>query len=103
MKLKCDPDKLPSTYIKKPVICKTPVPCETPLPEDADVGKEPTNENKRNWSLVNRGKYGSGFWWTDAQDAVLIQMRSQGKSYAEIADHLGRSKDSVRKRAKLIT
>lgn len=42
--------------------------------------------------IVRRNAY------TKAQDNVIVSMRMHGKSFEEIGDNLGRSKDSVRKR-----
>lgn len=49
-----------------------------------------------------RKRYGGAFFYTPAQDAVIREMRKQGKSYREIGEQLGKSKDSVWKRAKVI-
>lgn len=49
-----------------------------------------------------RGRCGSGFYWTPAQDAVIRELRAQGKSFPEIADQMGKSKEAVRKRARHI-
>lgn len=49
-----------------------------------------------------RGRCGSGFYWTPAQDAVIRELRAQGKSFPEIADQMGKSKEAVRKRARYI-
>lgn len=47
--------------------------------------------------IVRKGHY------TPAQDAVILEMRAQGKTYKEIADHLGRSRDAIRHRVKIIS
>ncbi len=36
--------------------------------------------------------------YTKAQDDVIIQMRNEGRSYAEIADEIGKSKEAIRRR-----
>lgn len=46
-----------------------------------------------------RSKYGG---YTPAQDAVIREMRAQGKSYEEIGDQIGKSKEAVRKRYNMI-
>lgn len=46
--------------------------------------------------ITRRGAY------TPAQNAVIIEMRMANKSWQEIADNLGRSRDSVRKHARMI-
>jgi len=46
-----------------------------------------------------RSKYGG---YTPAQDAVIREMRVQGKSYEEIGDQIGKSKEAVRKRYNMI-
>lgn len=40
--------------------------------------------------------------YTRAQDAVIMQMRAEGISYAEIAEELGRSKEAVRRRWRVL-
>lgn len=46
--------------------------------------------------IVRRNHY------TEAQDAVIREMRAQGKTYREIGEQIGKSKEAVRKRARLI-
>ena len=46
-----------------------------------------------------RSKYGG---YTPAQDAVIREMRAQWKSYEEIGDQIGKSKEAVRKRYNMI-
>ena len=102
MRLKCNPTKLPSPYMPKGFSAVLPVTeaKETGETQDGTGETQDKETKKRDWSSVKRGKYGSGFWWTEAQDAVLREMRAQGKSFSEIAEHLGRSKAAVQKRAK---
>lgn len=42
--------------------------------------------------IVRRGHY------TLAQDAVIVEMRAQGKTYKEIAEEIGRDKETIRRR-----
>lgn len=49
-----------------------------------------------------RKRYGGAFFYTPEQDALIKEMRAQGKSYREIGRRLGKSKDAVWKRAKVI-
>jgi len=46
-----------------------------------------------------RSKYGG---YTPAQDAVIREMRAQGKSYKAIGEQIGKSKEAVRKRYNMI-
>lgn len=41
-------------------------------------------------------------YYTAAQDAVIREMRAQGKSYKEIGDQIGKSREAVRKRYNMI-
>ena len=41
-------------------------------------------------------------YYTAAQDAVIREMRAQGKSYKAIGEQIGKSKESVRKRYNMI-
>lgn len=42
--------------------------------------------------IVRRNAY------TKAQDAVIVEMRAQGKTYKEIAEEIGRDKEAIRRR-----
>lgn len=42
--------------------------------------------------IVRRNHY------TPAQDAVIVEMRAQGKTYKEIAEEIGRDKEAIRRR-----
>lgn len=46
-----------------------------------------------------RSEYGG---YTPAQDAVIREMRAQGKSYKAIGEQIGKSKEAVRKRYNMI-
>lgn len=41
-------------------------------------------------------------YYTPAQDAVIREMRAQGKSYKAIGEQIGKSKEAVRKRYNMI-
>lgn len=54
------------------------------------------NHRKPESEIVRKNHY------TAAQDAVIREMREQGKTYKEIGEQIGKSKEAVRKRAKVI-
>ena len=93
MKIKVDVSRLPKVPYSKPTILdvkKTVV----------SFHREDPVKKKRDWSKVRRGNRSR--FYTPEQDAVIREMRAQGKTWREIADHLGRSRDAIRHRAKII-
>ena len=58
-------------------------------------------EKIRDWGKVHRGinngKYGAPIFWTPERNAIVAQLRSEGKTFAEIGEELGKSKDAVRR------
>lgn len=91
-KIKCDISKLP-----KPSLLKQSPPNGKKL-----LKQSLPNGKKRDWSLVNRGanngKMGRPRFYTPAQDAVIKQLKAEGKSFKEIGDQLGRSGEAIRRR-----
>ena len=73
MKIKCDPRKLPVPR----------------LPPTRDIRTDDAE-------FIPPGSR-DGFY-TPAQDAVVKTMRAEGKSFREIAEQLGKSSESVRRR-----
>ena len=97
MRIKVDASKLPKVPYSKPEKQKP----EEPENEiKADEEKEEPKKKKRDWSKVRRGNRSR--FYTAAQDNVIREMRANGKSFQEIADQLGRTKEAVRKRAQVI-
>lgn len=68
--------------------------------EEVEMKEEEPKKKKCDWSKVRRGNRSR--FYTAAQDNVIREMRSDGKSFQEIADQLGRTKEAVRKRAQVI-
>ena len=58
-------------------------------------------EKIRDWGKVHRGinngKYGAPVFWTPERNAIVAQLRSEGKTFAEIGDEFGKSRDAVRR------
>lgn len=93
MKIKVDVSRLPKVPYSKPTILdvkKTVVSCH----------REDPVKKKRDWSKVRRGNRSR--FYTPEQDEVIREMRRQGKSFEEIGDQLGRSKEAVRRRSYVI-
>jgi DNA-binding NarL/FixJ family response regulator len=89
MKIKVDVSRLPKVPYSKPTILdvkKTVV----------SFHREDPVKKKRDWSKVRRGNRSR--FYTPEQDEVIREMRRQGKSFEEIGDQLGRSKEAVRRR-----
>ena len=59
---------------------------------EAMVDADPPDEDRNN---DRNGPPRAGARWTDEERRELIQMIHQGHSWAEIAEHLGRSETSV--------
>ena len=69
------------------------------------VGKSKSAMKQKIDKLRKEQKFGREFQYgcyTTAQDAVIREMRAQGKSYKEIGDQIGKSREAVRKRYNMI-
>lgn len=97
MKIKCNISNLPKAPYTRPKIPESKKPG---IPFEA-MGHGQTKK-ERDWSAVNRGinkgKMGRPRFYTPAQDAVIRQMRQEGKSFKEIGEHLGRTGEAIRRR-----
>ncbi len=67
---------------------------EPPKYETVDGEANPVEETEIESSAV----YRRSFAYTPAQDAVIIQMRKENRTYADIAEEIGRSEEAVRRR-----
>lgn len=96
IKLKCDPSKLPAPKLPKPQLkeLKPDTPWES-------LNRQKRIKKNREWRLVNRGvnngSYGRPSFWTPEKNAIIAKMHSEGKTYEEIADEFGKTKESVRR------
>lgn len=90
--LKCNVNKLP-----KPLEFSKP---DFNRPVNVTVVKKkprkPINKG------INHGVYGRPRFYTPAQDAVITQMRNEGKSFKEIGEEFGKSAEAIRRRWYLI-
>lgn len=69
------------------------------------VGKSKSAMKQKIDKLRKEQKFGRELQYggyTPAQDAVIREMRAQGKSYKEIGDQIGKSREAVRKRYNMI-
>ena len=100
MRIKVDISKLPAAPYPKtqpPKTKKPDIPFEYSVVQELETKKK----KKRNWKLVrrgvNEGQYGTPRYWTPERNAVLMKLRLEGKTYEQIGEELGKSKDAVRR------
>ena len=100
MRIKVDISKLPAAPYPKtqpPKTKKPDIPFEYSVVQELETKKK----KKRNWKLVrrgvNEGQYGAPRYWTPERNAVLMKLRLEGKTYEQIGEELGKSKDAVRR------
>lgn len=96
-KLKRDPLKIPAPKLSKPRIPGLKKPA---IPFEAENRQEKLKKNNERRKVnrgINNGKYGAPVFWTPERNAVVKKLREEGKTYAQIGEELGKSKDAVRR------
>ena len=104
MRIKVDISKLPTAPYPKtqpPKTKKPDIPFEYSVVQEVEAIQKKKKKKKRNWSLVrrgvNHGKVGAPVFWTPERNAIIAKLRSEGKTFAEIGDEFGKSRDAVRR------
>lgn len=87
LKLRCDPSKLPAPKLPKPRL----------QVQDKEKRPKKNFERRKIRYGINKGKYGAPVFWTPEKNAIIAKMHSEGKTYEEIADEFGKTKESVRR------
>lgn len=96
-KLKCNPRKIPAPKLSKPMIPGLKKPA---IPFEAENRQEKLKKKHERRKVnrgINNGKYGAPTFWTTERNAIVAKLRSEGKTFVEIGNEIGKSKDAVRR------
>ena len=97
MRIKVNANRLP----KPPCYSTVHLPKETEN-NSLNIADSKDTSKKRDWSKVrrgiNHGEMGRPRFYTPAQDAVIKQLKAEGRTFKEIGDQLGKSKEAIRRR-----